>query len=525
MIIIKGIVFNSNIKIANNKIATGNPASVVILDNREDLKNTKLLQPIAVKENQPIICFVKQRTKNNEFDIRFFTPSGDEVNICGHGSLISGKILKEHFKIKDDEIILHLNKYICLGTMLESDDPTETIYIEKDGAISIKLFKIHFDKSTLNKNELNILQNIIKILGLTEIDIQDYIKCDEYHDLILILKDVNKLRNLNPNFEVMIPYCKQIKDLRSITFSAKSNLKDFDYETRVFAPHINVNEDIVCVSINSILSDYWSRTLNKKTLNVLYPYHWNENICGGIQHINIENKDIILYVKMLDSRLCGNDNHIQSSFCHSRKGGNPVYNYNNTINYKMKNFYLHNEIVGRLLLKPLINSRNDFDLIKEILTDITIMKTSTIFSGNIAKNDENIIKVFNKLISYNPIDKIIRMFKIYNDRNDFIGVVGFTLLNNFLDIVEFGFLIKGEFQSKHIGTDVASFLFKHARKLKNLKNIVITAYYDNTRSTKILEKLGCKINGYFYKNNSRIVLFSLNDYNLKLAKKYLLTKD
>jgi len=196
--------------------------------------------------------------------------------------LVSGRILKEYFKIKEKEIILHLNKDICLGTMLESEDPTETIYIENDGEISIKLFRIPFDKSKLNKKEVFVLQNIIKILGLTGNDIQDYVKCDEYHDLILILKDMNKLRNLNPDFEAMIPYCKQIKDLRSITFSAESNLKDFDYETRVFAPHINVNEDIVCVSINSALSDYWSRKLNKKDLNVLYPYHWNENICGGV---------------------------------------------------------------------------------------------------------------------------------------------------------------------------------------------------------------------------------------------------
>jgi len=191
----------------------------------------------------------------------------------------------------------------------------------------------------------------------------------------------------------------------------------------------------------------------------------------------------------------------------------------------MKNLHLYNKIVGKLILKPLANNRNDFDLVKEILTDISIMKTSTIFNRNISKNDEDVIKVFNKFISYNPIDKNIRMFKIYNERNDFIGIAGFTLLNNFLDIVEFGFLIKGEFQSKHIGTDIAEFLFKYANKLKNLKNIVITAYCDNIKSTKIFEKLGCKVNGYLYKNNNKIILFSLNDYNLKIAEKYLLTKD
>ena len=296
MIIKRGIVFNSDMKIANNKTAIGNPASVVILENQEDLKNTELLQSISIKENQPITCFIKQKTKNNEFNVRFFSPSGDEVNICGHGSLVSGRILKEYFKIKEKEIILHLNKDICLGTMLESEDPTETIYIENDGEISIKLFRIPFDKSKLNKKEVFVLQNIIKILGLTGNDIQDYVKCDEYHDLILILKDMNKLRNLDPDFEAMIPYCQQIKDLRSITISAKSNLKDFDYETRAFGPVIKPNEDKICVSMNSILGDYWSRKLNKNDLNVLYPYHWNENICGGVQHINVENKCIVLQV-------------------------------------------------------------------------------------------------------------------------------------------------------------------------------------------------------------------------------------
>jgi len=38
MIIKRGIVFNSDMKIANNKTAIGNPASVVILENQEDLK-------------------------------------------------------------------------------------------------------------------------------------------------------------------------------------------------------------------------------------------------------------------------------------------------------------------------------------------------------------------------------------------------------------------------------------------------------------------------------------------------------
>ena len=146
----------------------------------------------------------------------------------------------------------------------------------------------------------------------------------------MIILDVNKLRNLNPNFEAITPYCKQIKDLRSVTFSAKSNLENFDYETRVFAPHIDVNEDIVCVSINSAISDYWSRKLNKKNLNVLYPYHWNKNTCGGIQYINVENKHIILYVKKLDSHIRGNDSSSQSIYCHSHECGNPLYNHSNT---------------------------------------------------------------------------------------------------------------------------------------------------------------------------------------------------
>lgn len=284
MIIKRNIIFNRNNGLVYNKKLIGNPASVIILEKNENLKNNELLKNIAIKENQPISCFVKQKETNHEFDIRFFTPSGDEVNICGHGSLITGKILKEHFNIKENEIILYLNKDITLGIMNEVENPKETIFFKNNSAF-IKLLRIPFDKNLLTNEELKILDSVIKLLNLKKEDITTIIKSYEYHDLVIVLNDVKKLRNLKPDFEKMAFYCKQIKDLRSISFTAKSNLKNIDYENRVFAPHINVNEDIVCVSINSLISDYWSRMLEKNDLIVLYPYHWNNNICGGIEFI------------------------------------------------------------------------------------------------------------------------------------------------------------------------------------------------------------------------------------------------
>lgn len=293
MIIKTGCIFNSDNNAILSKTILGNPASVIILES-DELDNDELLKSVAVQENKPISCFVKQKSKDNEFDIRFFTPSGDEINICGHGSLISGKILKEHFNIKEDNIILHLNKNICIGNMLNEDDPVETIYFSKNNNVSVKLLRIPYEKGILDKNEQKTIDGVLDTLNINSNRVADQIKSEEYHDLIIILKDVNDLRNIKPNFNKIIPYCKKINDLRSISFSAKSNLSGFDYETRVFAPHINVEEDIVCVSINSVISDYWSRILNKTDLNVLYPYHWNDDICGGIQHIVINKNSIIV---------------------------------------------------------------------------------------------------------------------------------------------------------------------------------------------------------------------------------------
>ena len=43
----------------------------------------------------------------------------------------------------------------------------------------------------------------------------------------------------------------------------QKNIKTFDYEVRIFFPHLGINEDLVCGSTNSCLAPYWNKILKK----------------------------------------------------------------------------------------------------------------------------------------------------------------------------------------------------------------------------------------------------------------------
>lgn len=190
------------------------------------------------------------------------------------------------------------------------------------------------------------------------------------------------------------------------------------------------------------------------------------------------------------------------------------------------NLCFQNENLGKLGLDLIRNNDNDFKLVEEILTDGELMKTSTIFNREIAPNIKHINDVFNIFISCQNLDKDdIGMFKIYDSADNFIGVAGFVLpLENENDILEFGFLIKKEFQSKHIGSDVCFYLFDYIKNnYPSIRNIIITAFDDNIKSNKILSKIGCSVKECFYKNKDMIAIYSINEYKLNLLKNNLLT--
>lgn len=283
MRIYKGRAFTYPDKI-DNKEVLGNPAVVILC---KKLPETYKMMEMAIDNAAPITVFASLKEKNS-YDVRFFGPDGTEINLCGHASFVLCRAITEYLGVSYLKIKLILNQNIAR-------DNLENAVIECfiDGNIvNIDLPKLPISHIYPNTEQTSIIHHkILPLMGLEASDVVDIFKSNELHDFVIHIKDCEKIRNSSPNFKSMIPYCKKLQS-RGIFLTSQSSLNNFVYETRAFGPHLDTNEDIACGSVNSIIANYWNTKLLLDTMNVLYPYRWNENIVGGKQKVSVSKNKV-----------------------------------------------------------------------------------------------------------------------------------------------------------------------------------------------------------------------------------------
>lgn len=262
----------------DGKMVIGNPASVFILEKNEDL-NTEDMSILAKKENQPITSFIKH-VKYNEFNIRYFFPSGQETNFCGHGTITASKVIKDFFDIRDN-IIFYINKKL----FLENIDNEVVVNIKENDFFELKINR--YFPITINNSDL-ILNIISNFENLYIKDIDKVFRCNELNDYIVKLNNNYSINNITVNNSLL-----SANGFRAITITSKSNLKIADYFARVFTKELNNYEDIVCGSSSCYLSTIWNKELNKKNLISLFPYNNPNKYYGGVEYIEINNNNKI----------------------------------------------------------------------------------------------------------------------------------------------------------------------------------------------------------------------------------------
>lgn len=77
-----------------NKIFTGNPAAVCVLEKWLD---KKILQNMAAEHNLSETAFIVQR--KGYYDLRWFTPK-TEIDLCGHATLATAFVIFSFFDKK-----------------------------------------------------------------------------------------------------------------------------------------------------------------------------------------------------------------------------------------------------------------------------------------------------------------------------------------------------------------------------------------------------------------------------------------
>lgn len=218
----------------------GNPAAVCIL---EDDISDELMQSIAKEMNLSETAFVKPLENKSIsdcklFSLRWFTPEV-EVDLCGHGTIATSKILFEEFKIKANEI-----KYETKSGVLISGKEME---------------KISLDFPVDNFLSFELSEDILNAMG-----IKKYVKAiigENSRKLVIELNSEDEVINLKPNF-YKLNLLKFSTNVKGIGVTSKGNEK-YDFISRYFNPWAGVNEDPVTGSVHTLLAKYWNSILNK----------------------------------------------------------------------------------------------------------------------------------------------------------------------------------------------------------------------------------------------------------------------
>ena len=259
----------------------GNPATIFLLDNSEEF-DRELMSSIGIKEHSPMCCFIKNIVDNN-YNIFFYNLDGSQAYMCGHGLLATAYILNKELGLRDINFYYDTTKF-------KEKITNNLIKVHVNDKAMIEMDMFHYFLVDDYSEDVNL---VMEYLGINKSNVKDLICGKEYYDLTFILDDVELLRSLKPDFEKLaVILGDDHMNLRNLCVSAES--KEFDFETRVFCPHDDLNEDIACGSSNLTISRYWSDTTGKTEFKILFPYHINEGVVGGIQFIKVDRNKIFI---------------------------------------------------------------------------------------------------------------------------------------------------------------------------------------------------------------------------------------
>ena len=208
----------------------GNPACVIPLDNW--LPDNILLE-IAKRNAVAETAFFIYH--NNKYHLRWFTPE-IEMDLCGHATIAAAHCLKFILGFENEKIVFNTLS-------------GELIVSYNQGYYSMNLPSRKPVKSKLP-------EIILKSLNI------DPIETYKSRDYLLLYDNENQIRNIKVKKE----FLDQI-NLGCGGVIVTSKGKNCDFVSRYFTPQSSILEDPVTGSSHCTLTPFWSKRLNKKSLN------------------------------------------------------------------------------------------------------------------------------------------------------------------------------------------------------------------------------------------------------------------
>jgi PhzF family phenazine biosynthesis protein len=209
----------------------GNPAAVCIL---QEWLPDETLQNIAAENNLAETAFVIERGEN--FELRWFTPAV-EVILCGHATLATAYVFKEHRDYKPDEISFKTKSGIL--KVIFGGNIMSMIFPSRPG--------------TTCKAPQDLLEGVKSQPSEVLKSVEDY---------MVVLRNQEEVVALKPDLDRFDKL-----EGRGVIVTSRGN--EVDFVSRFFAPHAGIPEDPVTGSSHTTLIPYWSEVLNKKSMTAL----------------------------------------------------------------------------------------------------------------------------------------------------------------------------------------------------------------------------------------------------------------
>ena len=228
----------------------GNPAAVCLLESKAKVS---WMKAVAAEMNLSETAFLSPA--RGGWWLRWFTPK-QEVDLCGHATLASAKVLFERepalrenpikFKTKSGDLYAR-----WVDGRITLDFPALTTY-----------------------RRISYESYVDRALGFAPVDAVWF---GDYY--LFEAEDDDIIRKVSPDLAVVATFA-----VSQVMITAKCNDPEFDFISRFFAPGLGINEDPVTGSAHCLLAPFWAEKLNKKEFTA-----YQASARGGTLHLRLEN--------------------------------------------------------------------------------------------------------------------------------------------------------------------------------------------------------------------------------------------
>jgi PhzF family phenazine biosynthesis protein len=230
----------------------GNPAAVCLVESGAKVA---WMKAVAREMNLSETAFISPA--RGGWRLRWFTPK-QEVDLCGHATLASAKVLFERDPALRDKPILFKTRSGDLFARWV------------DGEVEL-------DFPAMRYRRISYESYVDRALGFTPLDA---VRSGTYY--LFEAEDEEIIRKVNPD----IPAIEKLP-MPEVIITARSKDPEVDFISRFFAPQLGIAEDPVTGSAHCLLAPYWAEKL-KKTIFTAYQASQR----GGTLHLQLQEERV-----------------------------------------------------------------------------------------------------------------------------------------------------------------------------------------------------------------------------------------